>query len=417
MGSNAPLPPVDTSREPPTPAPRGWEATETAEVATAGTNGGIKRARGLLAVLALAGVLAVGAIGLDMLRDATDLERYLANALDFVGLDASASSIRDYGLTPGTSKAIIAVLALVLGVGGVWALFVSANRVVDLLGRFAERIRPLVFVGPAVALLGFALVYPAISTIVTSLREDGGAADNYRFAFTDPDMLVAFRNNVLWLVVGTAGSVLIGLLFAALVDRVKREAFAKTFIFLPLAISLVGASVIWRFVYAWRPEGEPQIGVVNAVGSALGAEPIPWLQTPPVNTFALIAIMIWLQTGFAMVVLSAALKGVPLELIEAARIDGASEPQLFFKVVLPSIRGAILTVATAIFIAILKVFDIVFVMTGGRFDTEVVANRMFTEMFKFRNFGRASALAVVLMIVVVPFMVLNIRNMRRQEAR
>lgn len=417
MGSNAPLPPVDTSREPPTPAPRGWEASETAEVATAAANGGAKRARGLLAVLALAGVLAVGAIGLDMLRDATDLERYLANALDFVGLDASATSIRDNGLTPGTSKTIIAVLALVLGVGGVWALFVSANRVVDLLGRFAERIRPLVFVGPAVALLGFALVYPAISTIVTSLREDGGAADNYRFAFTDPDMLVAFRNNVLWLVVGTAGSVLIGLLFAALVDRIKREAFAKTFIFLPLAISLVGASVIWRFVYAWRPEGEPQIGVVNAVGSALGAEPIPWLQTPPVNTFALIAIMIWLQTGFAMVVLSAALKGVPIELIEAARIDGASEPQLFFKVVLPSIRGAILTVATAIFIAILKVFDIVFVMTGGRFDTEVVANRMFTEMFKFRNFGRASALAVVLMIVVVPFMVLNIRNMRRQEAR
>lgn len=417
MGSNAPLPPVDTSHEPPTPAPRGWEASEAAEVATAGTNGGDRRARGLLAVLALAGVLAVGAIGLDMLRDATDLERYLANALDFVGLDASASSIRDYGLTPGTSKTIIAVLALVLGVGGVWALFVSANRVVDLLGRFAERIRPLVFVGPAVALLGFALVYPAISTIVTSLREDGGAADNYRFAFTDPDMLVAFRNNVLWLVVGTAGSVLIGLLFAALVDRVKREAFAKTFIFLPLAISLVGASVIWRFVYAWRPEGEPQIGVVNAVGSALGAEPVPWLQTPPVNTFALIAIMIWLQTGFAMVVLSAALKGVPVELIEAARIDGASEPQLFFKVILPSIRGAILTVATAIFIAILKVFDIVFVMTGGRFDTEVVANRMFTEMFKFRNFGRASALAVVLMIVVVPFMVLNIRNMRRQETR
>jgi alpha-glucoside transport system permease protein len=228
---------------------------------------------------------------------------------------------------------------------------------------------------------------------------------------------VAFRNNVLWLVVGTAGSVVIGLLFAALVDRVKREAFAKTFIFLPLAISLVGASVIWRFVYAWRPEGEPQIGVVNAVGSALGAEPVPWLQTPPVNTLALIAIMIWLQTGFAMVVLSAAMKGVPVELIEAARIDGASEPQLFFKVILPSIRGAILTVATAVFIAILKVFDIVFVMTGGRFDTEVVANRMFTEMFKFRNFGRASALAVVLMIVVVPFMVLNIRNMRRQEAR
>jgi alpha-glucoside transport system permease protein len=414
MGSKAPLPPVDASREPPIPAERGWGASEAG--AGAGRKGA-RRTRGLFALLALAGVLLIGAIGIGLLRDATALERWLANVLDGVGLDAAATSIRDYGLTPGTSKTIIGVLALVLGVGGVWALFVSANRVVDLFGRFAERIRPIVFVGPAVVLLGFALVYPAISTVITSLREDGGAAENYRFAFTDPDMLVAFRNNVLWLVVGTAGSVVIGLLFAALVDRVKREAFAKTFIFLPIAISLVGASVIWRFVYAWRPEGEPQIGVVNAIGNVLGAEAVPWLQTPPANTFALIAIMIWLQTGFAMVVFSAALKGVPVELIEAARIDGASEPQLFFKVILPSIRGALFTVATAIFIAILKVFDIVFVMTGGRFDTEVVANRMFTEMFKFRNFGRASSLAVVLMIVVVPFMILNIRNMRRQEAR
>jgi alpha-glucoside transport system permease protein len=414
MGSKAPLPPVDTSREPPIPAERGGGASEAG--AGAGRKGA-RRTRGLFALLALAGVLLIGAIGIGLLRDATALERWLANVLDGVGLDAAATSIRDYGLTPGTSKTIIGVLALVLGVGGVWALFVSANRVVDLFGRFAERIRPIVFVGPAVVLLGFALVYPAISTVITSLREDGGAAENYRFAFTDPDMLVAFRNNVLWLVVGTAGSVVIGLLFAAMVDRVKREALAKTFIFLPIAISLVGASVIWRFVYAWRPEGEPQIGVVNAIGNVLGAEAVPWLQTPPVNTFALIAIMIWLQTGFAMVVFSAALKGVPVELIEAARIDGASEPQLFFKVILPSIRGALFTVATAIFIAILKVFDIVFVMTGGRFDTEVVANRMFTEMFKFRNFGRASSLAVVLMIVVVPFMILNIRNMRRQEAR
>jgi alpha-glucoside transport system permease protein len=414
MGSKAPLPPVDASREPPIPAERGWGASEAG--AGAGRKGA-RRTRGLFALLALAGVLLIGAIGIGLLRDATALERWLANVLDGVGLDAAATSIRDYGLTPGTSKTIIGVLALVLGVGGVWALFISANRVVDLFGRFAERIRPIVFVGPAVVLLGFALVYPAISTVITSLREDGGAAENYRFAFTDPDMLVAFRNNVLWLVVGTAGSVVIGLLFAALVDRVKREALAKTFIFLPIAISLVGASVIWRFVYAWRPEGEPQIGVVNAIGNVLGAEAVPWLQTPPANTFALIAIMIWLQTGFAMVVFSAALKGVPVELIEAARIDGASEPQLFFKVILPSIRGALFTVATAIFIAILKVFDIVFVMTGGRFDTEVVANRMFTEMFKFRNFGRASSLAVVLMIVVVPFMILNIRNMRRQEAR
>jgi alpha-glucoside transport system permease protein len=183
---------------------------------------------------------------------------------------------------------------------------------------------------------------------------------------------------------------------------------------MPLAISMVGASVIWRFVYAWRPEGRPQIGLQNAIYTSLGNEPVPWLQLPPGNTFFLIVIMIWLQTGFAMVILSAALKGVPGEIIEAGRIDGASEPQLFFRVVLPSIRGAMITVATTVFIAILKVFDIVFVMTGGRFETEVIANRMFNEMFKFRNFGRASALAVVLMLVVIPIMVVNIRNLKRQ---
>ncbi len=412
MGTEATPPRVETPpREPPTPATRGWGASEVPP-----DRGGGRAARGLVAVAVLVGISLALAFGVGMLRDPTAPERTLATILDAVGLDAPATSIRDNGFTPATSKAITAVLALVLGVVGLVALLVSANRVVDLFGRYAERIRPIVFVGPAVLVLVFALIYPAVSTIVTSLREDGGAVENYRFAFTDPDMLVAFRNNVVWLVVGTLGSVVIGLMFAALVDRVKREAFAKTFIFLPLAISLVGASVIWRFIYAWRPEGEPQIGVVNAIGGAFGAEPIPWLQTPPINTFALIVIMIWLQTGFAMVVLSAALKGVPVELIEAARIDGASELQLFFKVVLPNISGAVFTVATAIFIAILKVFDIVFVMTGGRFDTEVVANRMFTEMFKFRNFGRASALAVVLMAVVVPFMILNVRNMRRKEA-
>jgi alpha-glucoside transport system permease protein len=266
------------------------------------------------------------------------------------------------------------------------------------------------------AMLGVYLLFPTISTFITSLTEDGGAASNYRFAVTDPAMHVAFRNNLLWLFLGTSGSLVIGLLIATLVDRVKREALAKTFIFLPLTISMVGASVIWRFIYTWRPAGEEQIGLANAVATGLGAEPIAWLQTPPVNTLALIIIMVWLQTGFAMVVLSAALKGVPVELIEAARIDGASEPQLFFKVVLPSIRGSIITVATAIFIVILKVFDIVFVMTGGRFDTEVVANRMFNEMFRFRNFGRASALAVVLMVVVVPFMVINIRHVKRQRS-
>jgi alpha-glucoside transport system permease protein len=218
------------------------------------------------------------------------------------------------------------------------------------------------------------------------------------------------------MVVGTAGSVGIGLAVAALFDRIKREALAKVFIFLPLAISMVGASVIWRFMYAWQPEGEPQIGLVNAVWTAAGNEPVALMQiaSPPVNTMALIVIMIWLQTGFAMVILSAALKGVPSEVLEAARSDGANERQVFFRIVLPMIRGTLIAVATTVSIAILKVFDIVYVMTGGRFETEVIANRMFSEMFAFRNYGRASAIAVILFVAVIPIMVVNIRNLRRQ---
>ncbi|MCB8977489.1 MAG: sugar ABC transporter permease [Ardenticatenaceae bacterium] len=227
-------------------------------------------------------------------------------------------------------------------------------------------------------------------------------------------MQIAFRNNLLWLILGTGGSVVIGLVFASLVDRVKREALAKSFIFLPLAISFVGASVIWKFVYAWQPGNRAQIGLLNALVTGLGIEPIPWLIETSFNTYALIVIMIWLQTGFAMVVLSAALKGVPGEVLEAARMDGATELQLFFRIIIPMIQGSIITVSTTIFIAILKVFDIVYVMTSGKFDTEVIANRMFVEMFNFRNFGRASSLAVILLVVVVPIMVVNIRNLRRQ---
>jgi alpha-glucoside transport system permease protein len=374
------------------------------------------RLRAVGAVALLAAVALLMWVGLDMVRDPRGPEESLARILETVGLDSTAASIRDLGLTPLSEKIVSTIAGLLVGVGGAWMLFVGGNSLIDSLGyKWRERIRPLLFAGPAVIMLGIYLLWPAISTLITSLTEDAGAAANYSFAFTDPAMHIAFRNNLLWLILGTGGSLVLGLLIATLVDRVKREALAKTFIFVPLTISMVGASVIWRFIYTWRPEGEEQIGLANAVATGLGADPIPWLQTPPVNTLALILIMVWLQTGFAMVVLSAALKAVPVELIDAARIDGANERQLFFKVIIPTIRGSIITVATAIFIAILKVFDIVFVMTGGRFDTEVVANRMFIEMFKFRNFGRASALAVVLMIVVVPFMVMNIRHAKRRR--
>ncbi len=235
-------------------------------------------------------------------------------------------------------------------------------------------------------LLGLYLVYPTISTIIASFT-DGTNGDPLRHykELTTPPFLAIFRNNIIWLVVGTPGSVGLGLLIAGLVDRVRREALAKTFIFLPLAISLVGASVIWRFVYQWRPEGLPQYGLLNAIWTGLGFDPVQWVQTPPLNTYALIVIMIWLQTGFAMVILSAAIKGVSTEILEAARLDGASERQIFFRVIVPIIKGSIMTVATTIAIVVLKIFDIVYVMTGGRFDTDVVANRMFLEKFQFSN--------------------------------
>lgn len=364
--------------------------------ATEETTGQLQRAQKWLPFLGIVTLIVVLWLSVGLLKDGTD-------------------PLTDAGLGPIPAKLVIAAVGIVLGVAGVWGLFIAANAVVDRLGgRFREKIRPYVFVLPAVGLLAMYLVYPTINTIITSFTDDGGFVENYKFVFTDEDMLIAFRNNILWLLIGTTGAVTIGLLFATLVDRVKREAFAKTFIFLPLAISMVGASVVWRFVYEWRPPGQPQIGLVNAVFEGVGREPVAFLQEAPINTLALIIVMIWLQTGFAMVILSAALKGVPTEIVEAARIDGASEVQSFFRVIIPSIKGSILTVATTVFIAVLKVFDIVFVMTGGRFETEVIANRMFKEMFQFRNFGRASALAVVLLIVVIPIMILNVRNLRQQ---
>ena len=183
-----------------------------------------------------------------------------------------------------------------------------------------------------------------------------------------------------------------------------------------MAISAVGASVIWRFVYAFQPAGRPQIGLLNAIVVALGGDPVGWYLKPPLNNFALIVIMIWVQTGFAMVVTSAAIKGIPEELLEAARIDGANEFQVFFRITIPYIRGTIITVATTLLIAVLKVFDIVYVMTRGNFDTEVIANRMFVEMYRFLDFGHGSALAVILFLAVIPAMVVNVRNLRRQRS-
>jgi alpha-glucoside transport system permease protein len=369
-------------------------------------------------LLPLAGIigLVIVVLGVIVLADRAAPSNLLILVYDLLGNTEGAQALRlgSGDQTPG--RIILALIALVVGVGGVWLLYTGASAAVGLLApHWQARIIPWVFVVPAVVLLAVYLVYPTIATILASFTEEtnGDPFANYKQIFS-PAFIGVLRNNLIWLIVATGGSVILGLIIAGLVDRVRREALAKTFIFLPLAISLVGASVIWRFVYQWRPEGQPQYGLVNAIVTGLGGDPVPIIQTPPINTYALIVIMIWLQTGFAMVILSAAIKGVSTEVIEAARLDGATERQLFFRVIVPIIRGSIITVATTIAIVVLKIFDIVYVMTGGRFDTDVVANRMFLEMFQFFNDGRAAALAVILFVAVLPVMIINLRNLRQQ---
>ena len=283
--------------------------------------------------------------------------------------------------------------------------------------KLRDRVIPWVFIAPAVLLLTIFLVYPAVGTVISSFFDQKGAFTlNNWTSLAKGEFLEILRNNVIWLVVATAGSVGLGLLVAALFDRIRRESLAKVFIFTPLAISLVGATVIWKFVYAVQPPSQPQFGLLNAIWTAFGNKAVAWATTFPINLPAEMLIMIWLQTGFAMVVLSAAIKGVSVEVLEAARLDGASERQIFFGVIIPLIRGSIVTVTTTIAIATLKIFDIVFSVSGGLNHDNVVAVRMFQEMFQFFNDGRAAALATVLFIAVLPVMVLNLRNFRRQAA-
>jgi alpha-glucoside transport system permease protein len=367
-------------------------------------------------VLAALVGLAVLAIGLVILADRNASTNLLASIYDALGNIQGAADLRSGIGDQLQAKLLLGVVALVVGVGGIWMLYIGVSAVVGLLDpTWQGRILPWVFVIPAVVLLAVYLVYPTINTIVTSftVQTNGDPLANYKQLAT-PQFLGIIGNNIVWLIVATGGSVLLGLLIAGLVDRVRREALAKTFIFLPLAISFIGASVIWRFMYEWNPPGQPQIGFVNAVWTALGFEPVRWVQDPPINTYALILIFVWLQTGFCMVVLSAAIKGVSVEVIEAAQLDGASERQVFLRVIVPIIKGSIITVATTTAIAVLKIFDIIYVMTGGRYGTDVIANRMFIEFYEFFNDGRAAALASVLFLAVLPIMVVNVRNLRRQ---
>ncbi|MCJ7830707.1 MAG: sugar ABC transporter permease [Desulfobacterales bacterium] len=288
-----------------------------------------------------------------------------------------------------------------------------------------DRWRPWLFVGPALVVMLFFLVYPTLMTVFRSFFGQGTqmfgstvefvGLRNWEFVFTNAAMRSALKNNALWALTFTFFTLLFGLLLAVLLDRVRYEKLAKSIIFLPAAVSMVGAAVIWKFIYAYRPVNIPQIGVLNAMVVALGGEPVGWLvRRPWINNMALIGVGIWIWTGFCMVILSAAYKNIPRTLIEAARIDGAGEWQAFRRIALPLMAPTLAVLATTMVIQVLKVFDIVFVMTNGAYATEVIANRMYKEMFIFFNYGRASAIAAVLLLLIVPVMIFNIRRFTRE---
>jgi alpha-glucoside transport system permease protein len=313
-----------------------------------------------------------------------------------------------------------ALFAIVWGVGGVAALFAVLNMLIESFPfAWRGRILPFLFFMPATIILFLFLTIPALITLYQSFFNQDTTRfvglSNYLATFTDRSMLESFRNNLIWLFIGTGFSVGLGLLIAVLADRSRFETVAKAIVFVPMAISLVGASVIWRFIYAFAPAGQPQIGALNAIITSWGFAPQPWLTLQPWNNLFLILVMIWSQTGFATVLFSAALKGVPTELVEAARVDGANEFQAFFRIILPQIQGTVLTVTTTIAIGTLKIFDVVYVMTGGQYGTSVVGTEFYRQFFTNRNFGYGAAIAIVLFIAISPVLVYNLRQLNKQE--
>lgn len=328
--------------------------------------------------------------------------------------------------------ALLGLVTIVVGVGACLGYFYASNLLLDKVlfpasgpnaGRNINRanmIRPWLFLFPALFALSLYLAYPVFETLRLSLtdRTQGGAFvgfDNYAQMMNEPKFWEAMRNNMLWLVVVPAASTAFGLIAAQLTDRIKWGNIAKSLIFMPMAISFVGASVIWKLVYDARPEGSDQIGVLNALYVWLSGEgPVQWLTVPFWNNFFLMVVLIWIQTGFAMVILSAALRGIPEETIEAAIVDGAGPFQIFFKIKVPQIMSTIMVVWTTITLVVLKIFDIVFAMTNGQWQTQVLANYMYDKLFRANDWGVGSASAIVIMILVTPILVWNVRNARKE---
>jgi alpha-glucoside transport system permease protein len=323
----------------------------------------------------------------------------------------------DFFLYTKIGQLTLAVLAFALVVALLLGFATVADRV---RGRARTVLAVAAFGGPALALLGVGLIYPALRTVYMSFFDARTAnfvgVSNYVFTLTNGDAVIAFRNTFLWVILTPLLSTSIGLVYAVLIDRSRFEKAAKSLLFLPMAISFVGAGIIWRFVYEYRGSGQTQIGVLNALLTFFGFEPVRFLQDAPSNTVFLIMVMVWIQAGFAMVILSAAIKAVPTDIIEAARLDGVNGWQLFTRITVPSIRPSLVVVLTTISIATLKIFDITRTMTGARFETQVLANQMYDYSFVFGNNGVGSAMAVAIFALVIPLVAFNIRQMAKNRA-
>jgi alpha-glucoside transport system permease protein len=307
---------------------------------------------------------------------------------------------------------VIAFVAILL------IVFFAAGRAT---GRFTRPLTIIIMLGPAAVLLTVGLVIPAIRTAFLSVKNSDSSKfigfDNYKWAFTASDIQHVLLNTLLWIIIAPVLTTALGLGVALLVDRLKGQAVYKSAIFMPMAISFVGASIIWKYIYNARDPSQPQIGLLSAIAIKVGwHHPPNWLLSQPINTFLLMVIMVWVQTGFAMVVLSAAIKAIPEEILEAAKMDGARGARLFFFVTIPMIRNTLIVVLTTIMITTLKVFDIVRTMTGGNFGTQVLANEMYSQSFVESNTGRGSALAIILFIAVLPLVGYNIVQLRRERA-
>lgn len=318
---------------------------------------------------------------------------------------------------------LILAIIVVFGVPAATVLYAFLiERLLNILPNNVSRgLRPWLWLLPALVLLIFFLVYPTINTIILSFKDARGqnfvGFSNYLYGLTNPDMRVAFRNNLVWLVFYPTITLAIALAIAVLADRVKYEGLVKAVVFIPMAISYVAAGVIWKLMYDYSPPIRAQTGVLNALLDFINPNfaPVPWLNKQPTNNFALIFIGIWMYTGFATVILSAGLKSIPDELMEAARIDGANELEIFRHITMPLLASTLAVVATTMIISTLKIFDVIYVMTSGNFGTEVIAVRMYKELFTFQHIGRASMISTLLLLLTIPVMLFNIRRFRAQE--